>query len=128
MRLTARPDVTPTRARMSGICGLVPAPIEALCGSGPDSGPEPHKASPRAPRLHSTDAPRSAVGVDELALDQLAGRGARERVDEVDRAGSLVRRDAAAHVLDQLAGQRGRGLYPVADLHDRLDLLAHLGV
>ena len=71
---------------------------------------------------------RLGVPLAQLTLDELAGGRAREFVGEVHRAGRLVPGDGRLHVLDELGRERVGALVAVGELHDGLDLLAHLAV
>src|SRR5437868_134918 len=80
-------------------------------------------AASRLTRGGSVHAPRAAgpVGLAQLELLELAGRGAVEGLAELDRGRALVVRHAAAAVGDQLGlGDGGAG----PEDHQRLDSLA----
>src|SRR4051794_30889186 len=68
------------------------------------------------------------VRVAQLALEQLAGRLARQLVDEVDRAGPLELREPALQELHDRGPQRVVRDRAFAHLDDGLDLLAHVVV
>src|SRR4051812_36481881 len=69
----------------------------------------------------SAGAARSRSRISELALDDLAGRGQRERVDELHEAWGLVARELRLTPGDELV--LGGGVAGLLD-DDRLDLLA----
>jgi len=68
------------------------------------------------------------VALFQHPLDQLAGGRAWKLVDEVDGARRLVGGHLRPRMVDQLSGKDYVGDHPGANLHDRLDLFAHLRI
>src|SRR5262245_1883609 len=77
------------------------------------------------------DDPRrlmAPVTIPEQSLVELASRLPRELRVEVDRLRALVVGELLAAEPEQLLLELGAGVVPLVWLHDRVDLLAHVGI